>query len=301
MRVVTIGNFDGVHHGHRVLLERARARARSVPDSQVVAVTFDPHPLRLLRPEAAPALLTSMPRRTELLLEAGADEVVVLPFTRELSESSPEEFARLLRETPEIGADVVVVGENFRFGKGAAGTTSLLADLGSGLGFDVDAAPLVSEDTAASGEVVCSSTYIRDRIAQGDMEAAARALGRPHRVEGMVVRGDARGRELGYPTANLDVPAELAVPPDGVYSGWLTVGAERHPAAISIGTNPQFDGRQRRVEAYALDRDDLELYDRHAALDLVSRLRGQEVFPSVADLQAQMAHDVAAAREALLG
>ena len=301
MRVVTIGNFDGVHHGHRVLVARARSRADAVPGSQVVAVTFDPHPLRLLRPEAAPELLTTLPRRTELLLEAGADEVVVLPFTRELSGKSPEEFARLLREAPEIGADVVVVGENFRFGKGAAGSTSMLSDLGSELGFDVDAVPLVSEDTALAGEVVCSSTYIRECVERGDVAAAARALGRPHRVEGPVVRGDARGRELGYPTANLDVTPGLAIPPDGVYAGWLSADGERHPAAISIGTNPQFGGRERRVEAYVLDRDDLDLYDRHAALDLVSRLRGQEVFRTVADLQAQMARDVAAAREALLG
>ena len=301
MRVVTIGNFDGVHHGHRVLVQRARSRANAVPGSRVVVVTFDPHPLRVLRPEAAPELLTTMPRRTELLLEAGADEVVVLPFTRELSGKSPEEFARLLRESPEIGADVVVVGENFRFGKGAAGSTSMLSDLGSGLGFDVDAVPLVSEDTVLAGAVVCSSTYIRECIERGDMAAAAQALGRPHRVEGTVVRGDARGRELGYPTANVDVAAGLAIPPDGVYAGWLSARGERHPAAISIGTNPQFGGRERRVEAYVLDRDDLDLYDRHAALDLVVRLRGQEVFPSVADLQAQMARDVAAARGILLG
>ena len=300
MRVVTIGNFDGVHRGHRMLVERARSRADAAPDPRVVVVTFDPHPLSVLRPDMAPELLTTMPRRTELLLAAGADDVVVLPFTRELSEQSPEEFARLLRESPDIGADIVVVGENFRFGKGAAGTTSTLTNLGDRLGFGVDVKPLVSNAL----DTPFSSTYIRDCIDRGDMEGATQALGRPHRVEGIVVRGDARGRELGYPTANLDVAAGLAIPPDGVYAGWLTdlgAGGMALPAAVSIGTNPQFDGRERRVEAYVLDRDDLDLYDRSVALDLVTRLRGQQVFPTVADLQAQMSRDVAAARAVLSG
>ena len=301
MRVVTIGNFDGVHHGHRVLVGAALAQAADTPGSQVVVVTFQPHPLAVLRPDAAPALLTSMPRRSELLIEAGADEVVVLPFTKELSEMSPEGFAHLLRERPDIAADAVVVGENFRFGKGAAGNTATLASLGEALGFDVFVQPVVAEETAEQGSVTCSSTYVRRCIAEGDMQATAHALGRPHRLEGSVVRGDARGRELGYPTANVDVLDGMAIPPDGVYAGWLVTHTDRLPAAISIGTNPQFDGRERRVEAYALDRDDLELYAQHVGVDVVARLRGQAVFPSVADLQAQMARDVAAAREALAG
>ena len=301
MRVVTIGNFDGVHHGHRVLVGAALAQAADTPGSQVVAVTFHPHPLVVLRPDAAPALLTSLPRRAELLIEAGADDVVVLPFTNELSELSPEGFAHLLRESPDIAADAVVVGENFRFGKNAAGNTDTLTSLGETLGFDVLVQPLVAEETAEQGSVTCSSTYIRRCIAEGDMEAAAHALGRPHRLEGTVVRGDARGRELGYPTANVAVLDGMAIPPDGVYAGWLVTAIDRLPAAISIGTNPQFDGRERRVEAYALDRDDLELYDLQVGVDVVARLRGQEVFPSVAELQAQMARDVAAARDLTTG
>ena len=300
MRVVTIGNFDGVHRGHRVLVDRAAARAAEVPGSRVVAVTFDPHPLRLLRPDVAPELLTTIPRRTELLKESGADEVVVLPFTRDLASLSPDDFARLLRHDPAIAADVVVVGENFRYGKGALGTTATLAQMGKALGFEVDVVPLVADaDLAGRAEDAYSSTHIRGLIAEGDMEGAARALGRSHRVEGRVVRGDARGRELGYPTANLYTVDGMAIPPDGVYAGWLTVGPQRYPAAVSIGTNPQFDGRDRRVEAYAIDRDDLSLYDLDVSVDLVSRLRGQEVFASVAELQAQMARDVDRARALL--
>lgn len=300
MRVVTIGNFDGVHRGHRVLIDRAAARAAQAPDSRVVAVTFDPHPLRLLRPDVAPELLTTVSRRTELLIESGADEVVVLPFTRELASLSPDDFARLLRQDESIAADVVVVGENFRYGKGAVGTTAALTQMGEGLGFEVDVVPLVSDATSGGVEDPYSSTYIRSRIAEGDMQGATRALGRPHRVEGRVVRGDARGRELGYPTANLDTVDGMAIPPDGVYAGWLIVGPERYPAAVSIGTNPQFDGRDRRVEAYAIDRDDLGLYDLVVGIDLVARLRGQEVFASIADLQAQMSRDVDEARALLV-
>lgn len=298
MRVVTIGNFDGVHHGHRVLLDRAASRAGGADGSHVVAVTFDPHPLRLLRPEQAPELLTSVPRRAALLGQAGADEVVVLDFTPELSALSPEEFAQLLREDPRIRADVVVVGENFRFGKGAAGTAEGLRELGARMGFEVEAVPLVTQGPGRTPPT--SSSYIRERISAGDMEAAAAALGRPHRVEGVVVRGDARGRELGYPTANVEVPPGMAIPPDGVYAGWLGAGEERLPAAISVGTNPQFAGTERRVEAFALGRDDLDLYGQEVGVDFARRLRGQQVFESVAELQDQMARDVAEA-QALLG
>ena len=298
MRVVTIGNFDGVHHGHRVLLDRAASRAGGADGSHVVAVTFDPHPLRLLRPEQAPELLTSVPRRAALLGQAGADEVVVLDFTPELSALSPEEFAQLLREDPRIRADVVVVGENFRFGKGAAGTAGGLRELGARMGFEVEAVPLVTQGPGRTPPT--SSSYIRERISAGDMEAAAAALGRPHRVEGVVVRGDARGRELGYPTANVEVPPGMAIPPDGVYAGWLGAGEERLPAAISVGTNPQFAGTERRVEAFALGCDDLDLYGQEVGVDFARRLRGQQVFESVAELQDQMARDVAEA-QALLG
>jgi riboflavin kinase/FMN adenylyltransferase len=295
VRVVIIGNFDGVHGGHRALLRHARDLAGA--DSRVIAVTFDPHPAAVLRPDRAPAALTTIQRRRELLIDEGADEVVVLDFTPELASRTPEEFARLLREDPLIAADRVIVGENFRFGARASGDTQTLAALGATLGFAVESLPLVSGDDATAW----SSTRIREAIADGDMRTAAHMLGRPHRLEGIVVRGDQRGRDLGYPTANMDVPAGLAIPPDGVYAGWLVAAGERLPAAVSIGTNPQFAGIDRRVEAYAIGRDDLDLYGTMVVLDLVERLRGQQVFGSVEELVDQMARDVAGARSALGG
>jgi riboflavin kinase/FMN adenylyltransferase len=301
VRVAIIGNFDGVHGGHRALIRRAREYAGDGPGDRVVAVTFDRHPAAVLRPDRAPAALATAPRRSALLLEAGADEVVVLPFTPELASRTPEEFARLLREDPAIAADAVVVGHNFRFGAKAAGDTAVLTSLGRDLGFSVEVVPLVSEGMPGDGEGAWSSTRIRASIAAGEMEAAAAMLGRPHRLEGTVVRGDQRGRELGYPTANVEVATGLAIPPDGVYAGWLVVAGEPMPAAVSIGTNPQFSGSERRVEAYAIGRDDLDIYGDSVAVDLVARLRGQEVFASVEDLVEQMGRDVAAAQAVLTG
>jgi riboflavin kinase/FMN adenylyltransferase len=269
----------------------------SGPGDRVVAVTFDPHPAAVLRPELAPAALTSSRRRAELLLAAGADDVVVLDFTPDLASRTPEEFARMLRDDPRIAADSVIVGENFRFGAKAAGDTAALAEWGAQLGYAVQALPLAAGDDATAW----SSTRIRDAIALGDLGAAAAMLGRPHRLEGTVVRGDQRGRELGYPTANVAVDPSMAIPPDGVYAGWLIALGESLPAAVSIGTNPQFGGVERRVEAYVLDRDDLDLYGAAVAVDLVERLRGQQVFDSVEGLVDQMARDVAGARALLAG
>ncbi|MEY4170628.1 MAG: hypothetical protein RLZ94_1701 [Actinomycetota bacterium] len=301
MRVAIIGNFDGVHGGHRALIRRAREYAGDGPGDRVVAVTFDRHPAVVLRPGQAPAALATVERREALLREAGADEVVVLPFTPELAARTPEEFARLLREDPSIAADAVIVGYNFRFGAKAAGDTAMLASLGRDLGFAVEVVPLVSEEIPGDAGGVWSSTRIRASIAAGELEAASAMLGRPHRLEGTVVRGDQRGRELGYPTANVEVATGLAIPPDGVYAGWLVVAGESMPAAVSIGTNPQFAGSERRVEAYAIGRDDLDVYGDYVAVDLVARLRGQEVFASVEDLVEQMGRDVAAAQAVLTG
>jgi riboflavin kinase/FMN adenylyltransferase len=301
VRVAIIGNFDGVHGGHRALIRRAREYAGDGPGDRVVAVTFDRHPAAVLRPDQAPAALATASRRSVLLREAGVDEVVVLSFTPELASRTPEEFARLLREDPAIAADAVIVGHNFRFGAKAAGDTATLTSLGRDLGFAVEVVPLVSEEIPGDTEGAWSSTRIRASIAAGEMEAAAAMLGRPHRLEGTVVRGDQRGRELGYPTANVEVVAGLAIPPDGVYAGWLVVAGEPMPAAVSIGTNPQFSGSERRVEAYAIGRDDLDIYGDSVAVDLVARLRGQEVFASVEDLVEQMGRDVAAAQALLTG
>jgi riboflavin kinase/FMN adenylyltransferase len=298
--VVTIGNFDGVHLGHQHVVARAREVADRFRDGHVVAVTFDPHPIAVLRPEHAPPTLTTIEQRAELLAAAGVDDVLVVPFTRELAEWSPERFVEEV-VVGTLHASGVVVGANFRFGKRAAGDVELLRRMGAEHDFLAEGIPL------DGGPQVWSSTYVRTCLAAGDVEGAAEALGRPVSVRGVVVRGDSRGRALGYPTAN--VPTDTtAVPADGVYAGWLrrtdAVGAtdrdERLPAAISVGTNPTFAGkRSRRVEAYVLDRDDLELYDREVEVVFASRLRGMLRFDSVDDLVAAMDDDVARAREVL--
>ena len=287
--VVTIGIFDGVHRGHQRIVQRALARAAELR-LPAVGVTFDPLPEFVLRPEEAPALLTTLDRRVELLGELGLDGVYVIDFTAEFSRESPAEFVQSVL-VARLHAVDVVVGANFRFGRRAAGDLGTLRDLGLAAGFMVDGIEL------AGGAEPFSSSWIRERVAAGDVEGAADALGRPHRVEGVVVHGDHRGRELGYPTANLDVPADLAVPADGVYAGWLDGMA----AAISIGTNPTFGGIGRRVEAYAIDRVGLELYGRLMSLDLVARLRPMVTFDDIGALTTQMAADVEHARGALGG
>jgi len=293
--VVTIGVFDGVHRGHQRIIGRAAeiARVRHLP---VVVVTFDPHPDEVVRPGSHPPFLTTTRRRAELLADLGADALCVLPFSLEFSRLSPDESVReALSE--RLHAAAVVVGENFRFGHKATGDVPLLAQLGEKYDFTAEGVPLLVDDG-----VTISSTYIRERLADGDVAAAARALGRPHRVEGVVVRGHMRGRALGFPTANLETPPHTATPADGVYAGWLTSldldGSEisRWPAAISVGTNPTFGAGDRTVEAHALDRDDLDLYGAHAAIDFAARLRGTERFDSVDALVTQMRQDVIQAR-----
>jgi len=290
--VVTIGVFDGVHLGHQRIVWRAVARAAELR-APAVAVTFDPLPEAVVRPDAAPLLLTTIDRRLELLGGLGLDGACVIEFTPAFAQIEPADFATsVLVDT--LRAVDVVVGENFMFGRRAAGDVGLLRDLGATSGFMVDAVSLVGND--GSGPQPFSSTWIRARIAAGEVEAAAKALGRPHRLEGVVVHGDHRGRELGYPTANLELPPRLAVPADGVYAGWL----DDMPAAISVGANPTFSGVDRRVEAYAIDRSGLDLYGRAMTLDFVARLRGMVAFDGVEPLLVQMAADVEACR-AILG
>ena len=302
---VTIGAFDGVHRGHRILLERTVSDAGSglLP----VAVTFDPHPLSVIKPELAPLLLTSMPHRLELFEAVGMGGVLVIPFTSELAQESAERFAsRVIAET--LHAQHVVVGRNFRFGHRAAGDVDLLTELGRELGFDVtavDLAPLPGlveprEDGAA---VAVSSTQIRALVAGGDVAGAALALDRPHRVSGVVIRGDQRGRELGYPTANLDVDQTMAIPADGVYAARIRVAGELgrwRAAAVSIGTNPTFDGEERRVEAFVIDApDDYDVYGQWADVDFVERIRGMVRFDSIGDLVTRMGVDVEHSRQIL--
>lgn len=290
--VATVGVFDGVHRGHQRIVSRTLARAAELR-LPAVAVTFNPLPEAVLRPGSAPALLTTFDRRVELLASLGIDGVYVVHFDAEFARLTPEEFTSSVLVGALRAVDVTV-GENFRFGRRASGDVTTLARLGSAAGFMVDSISLAHPDGPDAPPF--SSTWIRQRIAAGEVEAAAGALGRPHRVEGVVVHGDHRGRELGYPTANVDVPAGLAVPADGVYAGWL----DGMPAAVSIGTNPTFNGTARRVEAYALDRDDLDLYGEYVVVDLAARLRGMIAFDGVAPLLAQMAADVQRCREILL-
>jgi riboflavin kinase/FMN adenylyltransferase len=287
--VVTVGNFDGVHRGHRVVIDSARTTADGLGGLPVVAVTFDPHPMRVLLPERAPRQLTSIGQRCDLLLEAGVDAVLVLAFDRALASWTPHEFVqRVLVEA--LAARAVVVGENFRFGAKAAGSTATLDELGGEHHFDVHALGI------AGAAHPWSSSAARQALAEGDVIEAARVLGRDHTVRGVVVEGDKRGRQLGFPTANVPTDAATAVPLDGVYAGWLRrlddPDAQRLPAAISVGTNPTFDGVQHRVESYVLDRTDLELYDVPVEVSFVERLRGQERYDSVDALVAQMHLDV---------
>jgi len=294
--VVTIGNFDGVHLGHRHVVARAREVAGQLGVDHVVAVTFDPHPIAVLRPEHAPVTLTSIEQRVELLGDAGVDDVLVVPFSREIAQWSPERFVVDIL-VGRLHAAGVVVGANFRFGSRAAGDVSTLRALGGEHGFTAEGIPL------DGGPQVWSSTYVRTCLAAGDVEGAAEALGRPVSVRGHVQRGDARGRELGYPTANV-AARSMAAPADGVYAGWLRVVDDPDglamPAAISVGTNPTFAGeRERRVEAYVLGRDDLELYDREVEVVFVRRLRGMVRFDGVDALLEAMDDDVRRTREAL--
>ncbi|GAA4906881.1 bifunctional riboflavin kinase/FAD synthetase [Tessaracoccus lubricantis] len=289
--VVVIGNFDGVHTGHQQVLAEA---TRDVAHPLVV-LTFWPHPVTVLRPDKAPKLLSDLRSRIDLLKQAGAHEVRVIQFNEEVANLSPAEFVE--RFLAPLHPVRVVVGENFRFGHRASGDVSTLAELGEGR-FEVLPLPLTTVDD----EVSCS-TSIRSLLGEGDVATAAQHLGRPFRFRGVVVVGDQRGRELGYPTANLTVPRDMAVPADGVYAGWVTVldqpGAEPMPAAISVGTNPTFDGSDRRVESYVLDRTDLELYGSEIAVDFVDRLRGQVRFDGIEALIEQMGADVEATRSAL--
>ncbi|GAA3568772.1 bifunctional riboflavin kinase/FAD synthetase [Amycolatopsis ultiminotia] len=303
--MVTIGVFDGVHRGHQELIARTveAAAGRGVPS---VVVTFDPHPSEVLRPGTHPAQLTTLRRKAELVESLGVDVFCVLPFTLELSRLSPHEFVHEVL-VDRLHAAAVLVGDNFTFGAKAAGNVALLRELGRRFGFVAYGAELQGRSLAGhsddpiSTDITFSSTYVRSCIDAGDVVAAADALGRPHRLEGIVVRGDRRGHDLGYPTANLSTARFAAVPADGVYTAWFTRLSDpdrRLRAAVSVGTNPTFSGRERTVEAFVLDVDE-DFYGQHVALDFVSRLRDQERFGRSADLVKQIDEDVVRTRDAL--
>ena len=301
--VATLGNFDGVHRGHRAVLDTVISLARQ-RGLAAVAVTFHPHPVAVLHPERAPEEIAGLQHRLDLLEELGLDGVVVIEFTPEYALLTPEEF---VRETFVEGlrAEVVVLGHDSRFGLHNSGDEHTMRALGRTYGFEVVVQGTVGE--MAEGQRVWSSTALRSALAEGDVTTAAEILDRPHRVSGEVVHGHHRGRELGYPTANLARDSEGLVPADGVYAGWLERPAlpaghpdRRLPAAISVGTNPTFDDVLRRtVEAYVLDRTDLDLYGEVVRVDFVQRLRSNVRFDSLEALMDQMAQDVDRARALL--
>lgn len=314
--VVTVGNFDGVHRGHVGVLTRMVADARAA-GARSVAVTFTPHPQQVHRPDEAPPLLTGDVDRLELLERTGLDAVLLLTYTLEFAQQTAEEFVRTYL-VEGLRARTVVVGRDVRFGRGNAGDLSTMVGLGERYGFDVDVIEDVApgDDAAtdqhaadqpgAAGRRRWSSTWVRELLEAGDVAGAARVLGRPHRIRGTVVHGDARGRDLGFPTANLDPDATGMVPADGVYAGWLSRPAlapdapdARLPTAVSVGTNPTFDGVHRRVEAYVLDRTDLHLYGEEVVIELVEHLRPTLRFDAVDALVEQMHQDVARARDVL--
>ena len=293
--VVVVGNFDGVHLGHQHVIRTACERAEA-EGLRVVAVTFDPHPMAVLRPDHAPLTLTDINTRCVLLHDAGADDILVIPFSREIAAWTPEEFiTRVLVDG--LRASAVVVGANFRFGSRAAGDVATLSGAGAAQDFTVEGIAL------DGGPQVWSSTYVRTCLLAGDVEGAAEALGRPYAVTGHVVKGDQRGRDLGFPTANVPTHG-IAAPADGVYAGWLRnldePGTDPLPAAISVGTNPTFDGeRERRVEAYVLDRTDLELYGVAVEISFVARIRGMVAFDGIDALVQTMKGDVLKTRQLL--
>jgi len=293
-RAAIIGVFDGVHRGHQAVIAQARAL---VGDGEVVAITFDPHPRRVVAPESAPVMLVSIDERIDALLDAGVDDVVVVEFTAELSQLSPREFAADFIVGRASASDVVV-GENFRFGHRATGDVDQLRELGTEMGFRVHGLDLRGDGQRFS------STRVREALAAGELANVALILGRPFTYRGEVVHGDHRGRTLGVPTANLEVPTDRAAPADGVYAGWVRVidgECPRMPAAISVGDNPQYAGTRRRIEAHVIDRDDLDLYGAQIEVGFTHRLRGQEVFESQEAFVAQMRADIDRSRTLAAG
>ncbi len=287
--VVLIGVFDGVHKGHQELLNRAKAIADG---RQIIALTFDPHPTTVFAPDRAPTMLTTLADRVELLKIHGADQVAVMKFNEKFAAMSPDDFVKTIL-VDQLHVSTVIVGKNFTYGHKAAGTVETLIESATQYNFTVDAQELNADESE-----VISSTRIRSLVIDGSVEDARLLLGRPHRLDGVVVHGEKRGREIGYPTANLGKIEGQTIPADGVYAGWLTVGINFWPAAISIGTNPTFVGeRGRQVEAYALDQEGLDLYDKNASIEFGWRLRPTLKFDGLEPLLAQMKIDCDQARK----
>ena len=290
---VTIGKFDGVHAGHRAVIRQLLGVADAQSLASVV-VTFDRHPLALLSPGNCPATLVGTERKIELLSSTGVDAALVLAFDRAFADQTPEEFvSRMLVDA--LHAKIVLVGSDFRFGARGAGDVGLLRELGRQHGFEVQ----LIDDVRLDGDRRVSSTWIRELLRDGDVEGAAELLGHIPTVRGMVVHGAKRGRELGFPTANLSPESQGLIPADGVYAGWLTDDGVRYPAAISVGNNPTFTGvPQKQVEAFVLD-EDIDLYDHVVDVEFTHRIRGMVKYTGVGPLIEQMNDDVVRVRELL--
>ncbi len=297
-RVVAIGTFDGVHIGHQAIIGRAIERARE-RGLQSMVLTFEPNPLAILRPELAPTVLTEPAFKAQLIEALGADALLVVPFTLAFSRIRADRFAEMLGSAP-LSAESVVVGANFRFGQGGSGTVAYLQRLGRARGLIVESPGTVM---SADGKPV-SSTRVRRLIAQGQVADVAPLLGRPHSVEGMVVPGEQRGREMGLPTANVSVPPDVALPARGVYAGRVVLAGGRYPAAINLGYSPTFtegDDPPLRLEAFILDYEGADLYGQRIRVEFLGRLRDERRFPTPAELVAQVQEDIERTREVASG
>jgi riboflavin kinase/FMN adenylyltransferase len=303
--VVTIGNFDGVHRGHQAVLERTVGLARELGAASV-AMTFDPHPKAVHAPEHTPELITGLADRLDRMAAMGLDGILVQEYTLDFALQTPQEFARAYL-VDGLSATAIVLGQDTRFGRGNAGDLDTMRALGKALGFAVE----VVDDAAGAteGSRRWSSTWVRELLEAGDLRGAAEILGRPHRLRGTIVHGDEIGREIGFPTANLDVTGGF-IPRHGVYAGWLTVvdprdggsdvvAGEALPSAVSLGINYTVGGQELRVEAHVIDRGGLDLYGAEAVLDLVEWRRPMLDFGSLEALTAALAEDVAWCREVL--
>lgn len=297
--IVTIGAYDGVHLGHRLVISEVCRLAKAQALTSVV-LTFDRHPAQVVRPESAPALLTSLDEKLELLSSTGIDATVVVPFDLTRASESPEEFVREIL-VGLLHVKVVVVGDDFHFGRERKGNVELLRTMGAELGFEVVGLDLVGPDGQPTDGIKVSSTQIRQILKAGDVVRAAELLGRPHEVRGVVVHGDARGRQLGFPTANVAVDPEICLPADGIYAGWyFRPDGTRLPTAINLGRRPTFYEAQSYslLEAFILDFSG-DLYDEPARVQFVQRLRAEMKFDSIEALIDQMNSDVTHARTIL--
>ena len=317
--VVTFGNFDGVHRGHQQVLSQLIRTAR-LNHARAVAITFDPHPAQVHRPESAPELIMGLEDKLVALGEVGLDAVLVMKYSLELASLTPEEFVSSVL-VDALKASHVVIGHDARFGRGNSGDLDTMKELGEKLGFEVqvisefgsEGYPLHGHQSGGhentndggAGDRRCSSTWVREALREGDVSTAAAVLGRPHRMRGEVVHGAARGRDLGFPTANLSPAASGYIPADGIYAGWLVDQAgARWPAAISVGSNPTFDGVSRQVEAHVIDRpeeavEDFDLYGQTVVVEFVARLRGMVAYRGPEALVEQMRLDVVQAHDIL--